>query len=244
VEELLHLMGNETECTHARIEALILWKGDNSMFSGRFFPKFTRRLMSRYVLSVFCFFLLSSNVAAGEKTKVKALIKSVNSETEEGYILTDKGSFSLPSQSTEINMSALSYDKLINKMRLLTNKPAFIYIDNNNAVGVSSLDGRVKCLPKYSRNKKLTYKEPPLVIDTAITMLNIDTYGISITTLDGIFCVFSDYKYINYYNRIYEKLKTYFNDDNKINLRATILYHKKTESDECQGEIEDINVFE
>lgn len=202
---------------------------------------------NKFVLwSIILFELLAyAPIAANDDKVVKidvSIIKVVY-ETEEGYVLTDKGSFMLPNPSTEIEMDPIKFDLLINNLKRLIGKRSTLYAYDNAVVGISSKSDGINYVPEYKKRKKKVYTSPPIEIETTMQRWDIDSYRLSLVTRDGIFCIFNTFAAIDYYNRVQRKLKVCCQSGADANVKILIKYHKNEGSYECPGEIEDIELL-
>ena len=201
----------------------------------------TFKLNCAKILSVVFLMIISCLPAQGSQVStINVVIKDVVYETEEGFVSTDKGSFMLPESSTEIEMDPKTYDLLITNLKLAQNKPSTLYIYDNTVVGIVSEGLNFK--PEYKKRQKKVYTSPPKVITTTMESWDRDTYRLSINTKDGIFCVPNDFEYKDYYEKVHKNLQGCCKENANINTRVTIKYHKVEDSDECPGEVEDIEI--
>jgi len=186
--------------------------------------------------------LVSTGILANDDkvVKIDAFIKNVVNETEEGYVLTDKGSFLLPNPSTEIEMDPKKFDLLIAYLKRLIGKQTTLYIYDNAVVALFSENDGINYKPTYRKRQKKTYTTPPIEIKTVMKRWEIDSYRLSIITRDGVFCIFNTFAVRDYYDRVYRKLKTCCKVGETLEVSLSIKYHKNEGSYECPGEIDDI----
>jgi len=105
---------------------------------------------------------------------------------------------------------------------------------------ISSESEGIKFSPEYEKRTKKIYANRPVKVSTVITLVIVDTYGISIKTPSGDYCIFNDFEFSDYYKKVYNKLKKFLRRADKLNIKADIFYHKIENSYECIGEVEDI----
>ena len=178
-----------------------------------------------------------------QSKKIDVLIKKVVYETEEGYVLTDKGSFLLPNPSTEIAMEATAFDGLIANLKRAIGKQSTVYVYDNVVVAISSENAGINFKPEYKKRQKKIYTSPPIKITTTMQRWEADSYRLSIKTLDGVFCIFNTFVVKDYHEKVHQKLKTCCKMGADLEVKLTIKYHKNEGSYECPGEIEDIELL-
>lgn len=192
------------------------------------------------IVNIFLITYCSSSVATNNVKKEKVVIKNVVYETEEGYVVTNKGVYALPNPSTEVVIENAAFTILVDSLKRVTGKEAVLYIHNDTVVGISSESEGINFVPEYKKRKKIVYSSPPLKISTTLKRWDADSYRLSIITNDGTFCIFNTFEVSDYYKKVFGKLKKYYGMGIILDAKITILYHKIENSYECQGEIEDI----
>lgn len=201
--------------------------------------KISKTLFIPLIVIVFIFYYCPF-AKAYEVKKIKVVVENVVSETEEGYVSTNKGIFDLPSLFTEIDIENTKLDLLIDNLKKIIGKESVLYVDGNTVVGIFSESQKIEFMPNYRKREKKKYTLLPLKISTKLTYWNTDSYRLSIRTSDGTFCIFNTFEVSDYYNKVYKKLKEHYKEKVVVNAKIIIFYHKIEDSYECQGEVEDV----
>jgi hypothetical protein len=193
------------------------------------------------ILSQNIFFLHSFLMAKNAVYKSKVvLINKVVYETENAYIVTSSGEFFLPNQSTAVCMDDSSFSKLIMLLKQAIGQKIRIFLDKDVIIGISSIKNDVKYFPNIKEKAKKVYKADAQIIHTILNWWDNDTYRISIVTRDGTFCIFNIYEVSNYYEKNLRILKQHCKINKETKADVIIYYHKIDNSDECKGEVENI----
>lgn len=200
-----------------------------------------------YMLIIFASFKFtycSSGFSDDKESKIIAVIEKVVYETEEGYVVTNQGTFALPNPSTEVMMADTTSISLINKLQQVIGQEAILYIYDETIVGITSKNKGINFIPKYTKRKKMVYSSPPLSKTTVMNWWDVDTYRLSIKTCDGMFCIFNNYEVSDYRKKVFDKLHRRCEHGKEVSVKIIILYHENKDSYECPGEIEDIEFVE
>jgi hypothetical protein len=115
-----------------------------------------------------------------------------------------------------------------------------IFLDKDVIIGISSIKNDVKYFPNIKEKAKKVYKADAQIIHTILNWWDNDTYRISIVTRDGTFCIFNIYEVSNYYEKNLRILKQHCKINKETKADVIIYYHKIDNSDECKGEVENI----
>jgi hypothetical protein len=188
-------------------------------------------------LILFCYGLSPNN---NKINKIDLTIERVNSATEEGFILTNKGSFLLPDVTNEVEMEYSILNLLIKNLREATDHQSTIFLYDNIIVGILSESQNIDFKPDFTIREKKIYISSPVLITTTMKKWDADTFRLSVETTDGTFCIYNEYEVKDYYNKAYQILNKYYKMGENLNEIITLKYHKIHDSYECQGEIEDI----
>lgn len=176
----------------------------------------------------------------GESRQIKAVVKDVIYETEEGFVSTSRGEFALPNPSTEVFMDGHSLTILIQGLKKRLGKESVLCLDGKTVVGISAENGGTDIFPAYRKKQKIVYSKPPVTISTILKRWEADTYRLMLATSDGVFCVFNEFEVSDYYRSVHEKLKACGAPETNLDIKVLIFYHKIENSYECRGEIERI----
>jgi hypothetical protein len=197
------------------------------------------RKMRICVLPVIFILLCRADTYAFLTTKTTLVVNNVIAETEEPYIETSKGTFMLPDITNAVHMDTKSMGELVLILEDNVGKEVNLYFYDKVAVGVETSDKKT-FTPKFEEYKKITYNDKPLKISTTMRYWENDTDKLFIATDKGTYCIYHDYQYEDYHNKVYKKLFSKIAMNKETKLKLDIYFHKLNGDEKCTGAIEDI----
>jgi hypothetical protein len=193
------------------------------------------------VLPLIFILICCADTYAFLSTKTTLVINNVVAETEDPYIETSEGTFALPDFTNVVNMDTKSLNKLVLILEANVGKEVNLYFYDKIVVGIEAYDKKL-FMPKYEENKKIKYNDKPFKISTTMHYWENYTDKLFIVTNNGTYCIYHDYKYEDYYNKVYIKLFSKIEMNKKKALKLDIYFHKLSGNEECTGAIEDIRI--
>ena len=148
---------------------------------------------SRFIL---LFLLILAQCARGDSRGTDTLevtVKDVVSETEEGFVSTDKGMFALPASFNAVAMDDSSFNKLVLGLKQSIGPNATVSLVDSAVVGISCPARNLVMLPQFTMRKQKTYDSAPTMVKTKLLWWDEDSYGLTVVTSDGRYCVFHEY---------------------------------------------------
>ena len=193
------------------------------------------------VLPVIFILICCADTYAFLTTKTTLVINNVVSETEEPYIETSMGTFMLPDITNVVHMDKKSLGELVLILEDNAGKEVNLYFYDKVVVGIEAYDKKL-FTPKFEENKKIKFIDKPLKISTTMRFWENDTDKLFIVTDKGTYCIYHDYQYEDYQDKVYKKLFSKIEMNKKTKLKLDIFFHKLGGDDDCKGVIEDVRI--
>jgi hypothetical protein len=184
------------------------------------------------ILSLTLSCIWNPNEAEGGRVqKIACTIQEAVTKTEEGYVVTDKGTFLLTGRNTEVILEDEDADKIDGLLHTLIGKRCTLHLytyglyHEKAVVGIQHTASGTSLLGRYRVQERRTYTSPALELKTVLLRWNQDTYRLTVRTKDGELQIPNEYEFRNYQERVKEKLRRRCPADTDVSIPITVIYH-------------------